>query len=268
MTTDQIRAADTTNDISRDAAAVVDKASEEAKQIVAKARYDAFRMVTDARAEAESILAERDHADAPNPAVSAETAHDDGAQELESINAALQSSNAALQSVNAALQSANSALVAENQSLEHRVERTRALLTDLETRLARIAATPNPATPTLVTAPVHSVDTTPAPAQPDMTEPPPPAIEPGRKAMRAAVTSSPDSTPGVEPPPVESSAVAVDLDYSPSVPAPVPMAEPDADAALKGSFYSRRSAKLPHIGENAGEDSFSAIRSMRAGLVE
>ena len=67
MTTDQIRVTDTTNDISREAAAVVDKASEQAKQIVAKARYDACRMFTDARAEAESILADSDHSDASLP---------------------------------------------------------------------------------------------------------------------------------------------------------------------------------------------------------
>lgn len=84
--------------------------------------------------------------------------------------------------------------------------------------------------------------------------------------MRATAVPSQAPAPTVEPPPVDPPAAALDLDYPPSVPAPATIDEPSDAEAPQASFYSRRSAKLPHIGESAGEDSFSAIRSMRAGL--
>lgn len=84
--------------------------------------------------------------------------------------------------------------------------------------------------------------------------------------MRAAAAPSPSATPSADVPPVEPPTTLVDLDYSPSVAVPVPTDESSDPTDPEGSFYSRRSAKLPHIGKNAGEDSFSAIRSMRAGL--
>lgn len=251
MIIDQIRKTDTTNDISRDVAAVVDEAHEAAKQIVAKARYDAFRMVTDAREEAESILAEADHGYAPNSSQGTEITHD----------GEFQTANEALAQVNTTLQEANSALAAENQSLDDRVQQTRALLTDLETRLARIAATPDP----VMTA-AHADGISAAWPQPIDACPPPPAVEPGRKAMRATATPSQVDLPTAEIPLVDTPTAVLDLDYSPSVPPLAKATEPSDDAAPQDSFYSRRSAKLPHIGERAGEDSFSAIRSMRAGL--
>lgn len=75
------------------------------------------------------------------------------------------------------------------------------------------------------------------------------------------------------------------LDYSPSV-APPPKVEPDeadggtdtsaADGseasaddevtAERGSFYSRRSAKLPRIGEAGGQSALDMMRTMRANI--
>lgn len=57
------------------------------------------------------------------------------------------------------------------------------------------------------------------------------------------------------------------LDYSPSVPHPV-TEEPleDEDMPLeseKGSFYSRRSAKLPRIGDAGGKSALDMMRSLR-----
>ena len=57
------------------------------------------------------------------------------------------------------------------------------------------------------------------------------------------------------------------LDYSPSVPHPIPAdAVDDADdepEPERGSFYSRRSAKLPRIGDAGGKDALDMMRSLR-----
>lgn len=60
------------------------------------------------------------------------------------------------------------------------------------------------------------------------------------------------------------------LDYSPSV-APAPRPEPALDEAPldddvpteRGSFYSRRSAKLPRIGSDGGQSALDMMRSIR-----
>ena len=60
------------------------------------------------------------------------------------------------------------------------------------------------------------------------------------------------------------------LDYSPSVPPPTP-AEPRHDEepiddevpTERGSFYSRRSAKLPRIGSDGGQSALDMMRSIR-----
>jgi hypothetical protein len=58
------------------------------------------------------------------------------------------------------------------------------------------------------------------------------------------------------------------LDYSPSVPRPVrpsvEVAEPEpAPAEERGSFYSRRSAKLPRIGDAGGKNALDMMRTIR-----
>ena len=63
------------------------------------------------------------------------------------------------------------------------------------------------------------------------------------------------------------------LDYSPSVPAPERRAiDEDEDEPLagteRGSFYSRRSAKLPSIGEAGGKSALDMMRSIRETLEE
>ena len=56
------------------------------------------------------------------------------------------------------------------------------------------------------------------------------------------------------------------LDYSPSVPHPVavdPVDDEDEPVAERGSFYSRRSAKLPRIGDAGGKGALDMMRSLR-----
>lgn len=89
-----------------------------------------------------------------------------------------------------------------------------------------------------------------------------------RFAALAAHATAP--RPGLEEPPRPV------LDYSPSVapaPKPEPEAADDSDAstdedapAERGSFYSRRSAKLPRIGEAGGQSALDMMRSMRENI--
>ncbi len=121
--------------------------------------------------------------------------------------------------------------------LVEKVESTQALLDQLEERLRQIASAPT------------SSPTPPATAKPE------PAIQ-----------------IEVHPEPAEEHTATV-LDYAPSVPHPVkdddPM--PPAPAAgmagkTQGSFYTRRSAKLPSIGESRGADALSAMGSIRRSM--
>ena len=80
----------------------------------------------------------------------------------------------------------------------------------------------------------------------------------------AALAETSVQRPSIEEPPRPV------LDYSPSVPHPEPIVEADvADEDPKpveeerGSFYSRRSAKLPRIGEAGGQSALDMMRSIR-----
>ncbi len=56
------------------------------------------------------------------------------------------------------------------------------------------------------------------------------------------------------------------LDYSPSVPRTTPAAPVEPEAAPseeRGSFYSRRSAKLPRIGDAGGKNALDMMRTIR-----
>ncbi|MGI9666053.1 MAG: hypothetical protein ACR2N2_02990 [Acidimicrobiia bacterium] len=81
-----------------------------------------------------------------------------------------------------------------------------------------------------------------------------------------------DSEPQVAPVATgtEDASDAPVLDYSPSVEPPAPeveqtVGETDGEAE-KGSFYSRRSAKLPRIGDEGGKSALDMMRSIRASL--
>ncbi|MDJ0792575.1 MAG: hypothetical protein QNJ71_11830 [Acidimicrobiia bacterium] len=63
------------------------------------------------------------------------------------------------------------------------------------------------------------------------------------------------------------------LDYSPSVPHPPKRTSADDEDEApvvreRGSFYSRRSAKLPRIGEDGGKSALDMMRSIRETLDE
>lgn len=55
------------------------------------------------------------------------------------------------------------------------------------------------------------------------------------------------------------------FDYSPSV-APLPKPSKSVSTVRAESFYTRKSAKLPRIGREGGEDALNVVRSMRDRL--
>ena len=77
----------------------------------------------------------------------------------------------------------------------------------------------------------------------------------------AALAATANAThPAIEEPPRPV------LDYSPSVPHPVTAKAADAEdepETERGSFYSRRSAKLPRIGDAGGKGALDMMRSLR-----
>jgi vacuolar-type H+-ATPase subunit H len=70
-----------------------------------------------------------------------------------------------------------------------------------------------------------------------------------------------------QPRPDPDASTAPILDYSPSVAAPAaePVVEEEAPAE-KGSFYNRRSAKLPSIGEAGGRSALDMMRTIRGSF--
>ena len=78
------------------------------------------------------------------------------------------------------------------------------------------------------------------------------------------------ATANSEPPTIEEPPRPI-LDYSPSVPPPPKKSEAEADdvaAEERGSFYSRRSAKLPRIGEANGKGALDVMKSIRNAFDE
>jgi hypothetical protein len=59
------------------------------------------------------------------------------------------------------------------------------------------------------------------------------------------------------------------IDYSPSARRPIPLVAGEEPLPEdRGSFYSRRSANLPRIGESVGKDTLTAMRSMRQVIAQ
>ena len=287
MTTDQIRTIDSYVDTS-DASGL--SAEEQAAKIVAKARYEAFRMVTDARVEAEAILAEA------KPVHQLGGEAEDNADDGEALVAAVEQAAAILERARSDAEEVGEAIVerataeateivararsraeadqaelrAEYESLERKVTTTRSVLEGLESRLTAIATTAPTPTP-------GATNSSAAPHAEQSDAPPkegPTVTAPGRKAMWAprqhTGISLPDQSErsgemSSEVADAERSAPAV-LDYSPSVPPPPKASEtPEMDEVPdeRGSYYSRRSAKLPRIGDSAGHDALGAMKSVR-----
>lgn len=289
-TIDQIMMTETSSGTAEDAAALMSRAEQEAEQIVAKARFEAFRMVTDARTEAEAILAEQ--AAASLAAISIKTDSDAASEILAGakieaeliIEAAETEAASVIDRRTENLEQANAALISEHEFLAERLSSTKQLLERLEARLAQIAAAPSEVAPLSgEAAPRLSPTPSPSPQVPNMpTVLPPRAPRPSTNPQPTSVGGAAEAlvyhdTP-VEPtisrkyaattPSVEAaSAGAAPLDYSPSVPRPIPaVVDEELAPEERKSLYSRRSANLPSIGDSGGKDTLTAMRSMRRSI--
>ncbi|MGI9529131.1 MAG: hypothetical protein ACR2NG_05420 [Acidimicrobiia bacterium] len=227
---------------------------EQAKELLAKARFDAFRMVTDGRKEAESILEEakeeaaRILAAAQNTAASVVESAETEAEELQS------SAEGATADATAS-ETAVAELEEEHQQLTERVGSLRVLADQLEERFAALATHANTESPrhdkaagSARASAGHALDVTSE------------AVE--ATAEPAASDTADAATPeSVEP------LVKPTMDYSPAVAAPPKTSEGDDEEdevpVERGSFYSRRSAKLPSIGEAGGKGALDMMRAIR-----
>ncbi|MDK1011402.1 MAG: hypothetical protein QGM46_10270 [Actinomycetota bacterium] len=215
------------------------------RDLLAKARYDAFRLVTEAREEAENSLEEARTQEAGIVKAARITA-DATAQKADA--AAKATVIAAKEEVAAIVASAHrtageqtmgsdaAALEVEHRELSHRVSTLRDVAEQLEARFAALALT--------------------------AAGPPP-----------GSATSDPvESDTELSAPPLTHPRVAID--YSPSVSPPEKddeteaKKESDSDETNveRDSFYHRRSASLPSLGEDGGRSALDMTRSMRASL--
>lgn len=224
----------TTTDISKDAGAVdssneagvTAEATEEAKQILARSRYEAFRLVTEARNEAETILDGARTEAAGTVKAAVITAESKVDAAEVRATQIVQDAESRAQNVT---NQAQDAAATENLPT---TEDNRALEAEHEELAERVN--------TLRTLADKLED-------------------------RFAALAAGASTTAVDEPNREST----ELDYSPSVqreetvtPDSV-MEEPIED---RGSFYARRSAKLPSIGAAGGQSALDMTRSIRSKL--
>ncbi|GMR03044.1 MAG: hypothetical protein BMS9Abin20_1403 [Acidimicrobiia bacterium] len=219
---------------SSDAAAgseVLEQANEEAKQLLAKSRYDAFRLVIEAREEAETILDEA-RAEAAGT-LKAATITAESKIDVAELNAA--------------------------EIIDKAQERAATVIESAQERPST-DATPD-TTPTALKAEHQELSD-----QVDSLR----ALASQLEERFAALAES--TPPGFTSSELEDSSTGngkPTLDYSPSVPRndtshePDPVPPKDVD---RGSFYSRRSAKLPRIGEAGGKSAFDMTRNIRSKL--
>lgn len=207
-----------------DAVTVESTEGEQAKELLAKARFDAFRMVTDGRKEAESILEEA----RTEAARIIDEAESTAASLVTSARREAEEKQASTDETSSeadATKAAVAELEEEHQQLTDRVGSLRALADQLEERFAALAA--------------HANTSNPAGSSGNDEKQPDPTDEPQGPVF--------DYSPSVAPPPKVSNT------------------EDDEDdvPVERGSFYSRRSAKLPSIGDAGGKSALDMMRAIR-----
>lgn len=212
------------------------------RQVLAKARYEAFQLITGARTEAEAILSEArvEAAGTVKAAqVAAESSQEKAALDAAATLTAAQEEAATI--IARAHRSAgddatagnDTALRTEHSELTERVSELRTLANKLEDRFAAIART-------------------------------------------ASATDEPDAQSDGEPtdisisePSQEEPSKSTTIDYSPSE-APSSKDEETPSAVTsepeRPSFYNRRSANLPRLGEESGQSILDMTRALRKSL--
>ena len=210
------------------------QAEDASRQLLAKARYDAFRLMTEARDEAETILDEA-RAEAAGTKKAAELTAASRAERAE------EESNKIIESAReeaAAIVARAHRTAGEQESSEDgdQLEAEHKALSERVSTLRVLAS----------------------------------QLE-DRFAALAATAGSPAPDPASTPtPPTAESQdrAAPAIDYSPAV-EPKPKDEattPAAESDDRQSFYNRRSANLPRLGEDGGRSALNMTRMMREAL--
>jgi hypothetical protein len=203
------------------------QAEDASRQLLAKARYDAFRLMTEARDEAETILDEA-RAEAVGTKKAAEITAESTAEKADSDAAAI---------IESAHEEAATIVAGA-----HRAAGEQRMVEDKDELEAEHQALSDRVS-TLRTLADQLEDRFAALAAPSAKN-----VESEEQAH--------DATP---------EASSATLDYPPSVAHPadgVEDTEPEATEE-RGSFYNRRSANLPRIGEEGGRGAIDMTRSMR-----
>ncbi|MGB5185548.1 MAG: DivIVA domain-containing protein [Acidimicrobiia bacterium] len=242
------------------AAESVAKGHKEGDRIVTEARMQAFQLVTGARKEAETIVGEA------------------------------RAEAAAVARVEGIVEVPDDAATERERDLQRRIDEMQQVVAAMEVELAA-----RPAFSEAVPADDATVEVAPAPAQ-DLAAPveviedpapPEPAAEITRTEPAAAtndehieivVTDTPPAEPAVEQEPLDTEiavddvAVTVEADVQPatadsSVGGASSITDERTPEAVRRSFYSRRSAKLPRIGAEGGRDAMAAMAGLRTNFV-
>lgn len=232
----------------------------EGDRIVTDARMQAFQLVTGARKEAQTIVGEARAEASAIARVDGETATiDDGPSERE-------------------------------LALHERVEEMQQVIAEMESELASRPATSDEkyAAPVdvVIDEAVEAIqeDSTPTvepPAAPSVPEPvletPPPPVDEhddGDDNIEIVVSDVPveESTIEISADDTEITLREHDEALEPAFSGPVPDGgtgddSDDRAAAVRRSFYSRRSAGLPHMGSEAGRGAMAAVAGLRTNFV-
>lgn len=224
----------------KEAEQIVAEAREQATAILSEARREAFRLVTEARQDAENTAAEaQSNAGAilKNAESVLSTARRDAISLIDEVK---EESEQLIAERNQALAQMRADYETENADLLARISELRAIASDLESRLSAVI---HPREAQAVAEP--------EPAAADEPAPPPPPKPNTKPASPAASDPTEDDTASIE------------------ISLGAPTANPETEeiapqASPRGSFYSRRSAKLPRIGPDAGRNAIAAINAMRA----
>lgn len=224
----------------KEAEQIVAEAREQATAILSEARREAFRLVTEARQDAENTAAEaQTNAGAilKNAEDVLSTARRDAISLIDEVK---EESEQLIAERNQALEQMRADYDAENADLVARISELRGIASDLESRLSAVI---HPREAQAVAEP--------EPAATDEPTPPPPP-KPNTKPPSPAASD-----------PTEDDTASIEISLG------APTANPETEeiapqASPRGSFYSRRSAKLPRIGSDAGRNAIAAINAMRA----
>jgi len=221
----------------------------EGDRIITEARMQAFQMLTEARTEAGDVVAEA------------------------------RAEAAAIARVEAEASPSPDIVSERERDLQHRIEEMQTIIEAMEREILSFATPPSPAQATPAPEATRSAPTVPDEIPAEDPSEPVSVVAPASTTAETAASAPAyeehieivvtESSAGshVEPPP----AVVIEEDRSSSESRPEartddPATDGGSDPSAARSFYSRRSAKLPRIGSEAGRDAMSAMAGLRSNF--